>query len=120
MAIKLGMTSTQILEKVFPGVPRGYDPFTVDEFLDRVIKDYRLIEANALIDIKEIDNLNNQIEKLKKEKQELEIELGKYKERFSNIKESDNVTTDNIDLIKKINKYEKFLYSKGFKPDEIK
>ena len=52
----------------------------------------------------EIDALNAKVESLKKENQKLEIELGKYKERFSNIKASDEVTSDNINLIKQINK----------------
>ena len=29
-----------ILDKVFKGCPRGYDPMEVDEFLDAIIKDY--------------------------------------------------------------------------------
>ena len=120
MAIKLGLTSKEILDKVFPGVPRGYDPFMVDEYLDKVIKDYLLVENNVLEDKSFVTGLYEQIEKLKKEKQELEIELGKYRERFSNIKASDNVTSDNMNLIKTINKYEKFIYQLGYNPKSIK
>lgn len=120
MAIKLELNSKEILDKVFPGVPRGYDPFIVDEYLDKIIKDYLTVEANILEDSDVVKKLSDEIEELKKKKQELEIELGKYKERFSNIKASDNVTTDNIDLIKKVNKYERFLYNLGYNPKEIK
>ena len=120
MAIKLVMTSSKILEKVFPGAPRGYDPFLVDEFLDAILKDYQTIEANVLASKQEIDDLESKIKKLEEEKGKLEIELGKYKERFANIKESDNVTQDNMDLIKKINKYEKFIYKIGYNPHTIK
>ena len=120
MALKLVMTSQTILEKVFPSAPRGYDAFLVDEFLDGIIKDYITVENNYLTSKEELDSLNKSIEKLKKEKQDLEIELGKYKERFANIKEGDNVTTDNMDLLKKINKYETFIYKMGYNPKTIK
>ena len=120
MAIKLVLSSQEILDKVFPGAPRGYDPFIVDEYLDKIIKDYLLVEANVLEKTDYVENLLRENEKLKKEKQELEIELGKYKERFSNIKASDNVTTDNMELLKTINRYEKFIYNLGYNPKTIK
>lgn len=120
MALKLTLSSKEILEHVFPGAPRGYDPLKVDEFLDTILKDYHSVEANFLMKKEEIDALNAKVEALNKEKQKLEIELGKYKERFSNIKASDNVTSDNMDLIKKINKYEKFIYKLGYNPHTIK
>ena len=120
MAIKLTLSSKEILEKVFPGAPRGYDPLQVDEFLDKVLKDYVEIESNFLMKKEEIDALNAKVEALNKEKQKLEIELGKYKERFSNIKASDIVTSDNLDLLKKVNKYETFIYKLGYNPHTIK
>lgn len=120
MAIKLKLNSQEILDKVFPSAPRGYDAFSVDEYLDKIIKDYVLVEENVLEDASYVAKLLDDIDKLKKEKQDLEIEVGKYKERFSNIKESDNVTVDNINLIKTINKYERFLYNLGYNPKEIK
>ena len=120
MAVKLILSSKEILEHIFPGAPRGYDPLKVDEFLDIVLKDYHEIENNYLMKKEEIDALNAKVEALNKEKQKLEIELGKYKERFSNIKASDTVTSDNIDLIKKINKYETFIYKLGYNPHTIK
>ena len=120
MAIKLTLSSKEILEKTFVGAPRGYDPFLVDEYLDQIIKDYLVVENNFLMKKEEIDALNAKLEKLNKEKQDLEIELGKYKERFSNIKTTDVVTPDNIELIKKINKYEKFIYKMGYNPHTIK
>ena len=120
MAVKLTLSSKEILEKVFPGAPRGYDPLKVDEYLDAIIKDYIEIESNYLVTKAEYDALNAKVETLNKEKQKLEIELGKYKERFSNIKASDTVTSDNMDLIKKINKYETFIYKMGYNPHTIK
>ncbi len=120
MAIKLVLSSDEILNKVFPTAPRGYNAFEVDEFLDRIIKDYETLEANCLMSSQEIGMLNERIANLEKEKHNLEIELGKYKNRFNNVKPDDNVTEENIHLIKKINAYEKFLWNHGYNPSTIK
>ena len=120
MAVQLKLSSKEILEKKFPGTPRGYNPLLVDEYLDEIIKDYLTIENNALLPIEEVDKLKKQNESLKEKVKELEIENGKYKARLANIKESDNVSSDNMDLVKKINKYEKFLFNHGFNPNNIK
>ncbi len=120
MEVKLLLTSREILEKEFRAVPRGYDALEVDQFLDKVLSDYHKIEENSLVDRKEIDSLKAEIASLKVEKHDLEIELGKFKSRVSNIRETDNVNTSNIELIKKINRYEKFLYNHGFQPENIK
>ena len=50
----------------------------------------------------------------------MEIELGKFKAKYSKIKPTDNVTDDNINLIKRINTLETFLWQNGFNPHNIK
>lgn len=120
MAIKLTLSAEEILRKVFKISPKGYDAFEVDEYLDRVLRDYRVVEANYLMEAREIDSLKSRIAKLENEKSLLEIELGKYKNRLNNIKDNDNVTEENIDLVKKINAYEKFLWNHGYNPNTIK
>lgn len=120
MAIKLALNSETILNKVFKGVPRGYDPYDVDKFLDKVLEDYRTIEANYIMSKKEIDGLNQKIFDLNQQIKNLEIELGRYKSKFDNIKPDDNVNNDNLDLLKKINAYERFLWNNGFNPNNIK
>ncbi len=120
MAIKLVLTSKEILQKVFPISPKGYDAFEVDEYLDRVLKDYQTIENNCLMETREIEQLKKRIEELEKENQQLSIENSKYKNRFANVKEDDKVNENNIHLIKKINAYEKFLWNHGFNPSTIK
>lgn len=117
--IKLKLTSTQILDQVFPGKPRGYDPLVVDQYLDKIIQDYVTVENNVLMMKKEVDDYILKIKDLEKEKKNLEIELSKYKSRFAYIKESNNVTSDNLDLLKKIHAYEVFLYQHGFSPEDI-
>ncbi len=120
MAIKLKLNSKEILEMKFPNVPRGYDPLYVDEYLDKVIRDYKLVEANCLVENSEIDSLNAKITALEKEIENLKIENEKYASRLKDINENDNVSIDNIDLVKRINVLEKFLYQHGYIPSQIK
>ena len=120
MAIKLNLNSQEILEMKFPNVPRGYDPLYVDEYLDKVIRDYKLVEANHLLESSEHDALKGRIAALEKELEELKIENEKYASRLKDIKDNDNVSMDNIDLVKRINVLEKFLYQHGYIPSQIK
>ena len=57
MAIKLVLTAEQIGNKIFKGVPRGYDPYEVDKFLDQIILDYERVEDNYLATTTEIEGL---------------------------------------------------------------
>ena len=120
MAIKLVLSSEQIGNKIFKGVPRGYDPYEVDKFLDQIILDYERVESNYLATESEIEGMKKRIATLEKEKADLEIELGKYKTKYAKIKPTDNVTDDNINLIKRINTLETFLWQNGFNPHNIK
>ena len=120
MAIKLKLNSKEILETQFPNVPRGYDPLFVDEYLDKIIRDYKIVEANCLLEEKEVTNFKERIEELEKENGELKISISKLESRLKDINENDNVTVDNIELLKRINVLERFLYQHGYMPDKIK
>ena len=120
MAIKLTLNSKEILEKEFANVPRGYDPLSVDEFLDKIRRDYKVVEANFLVERRDIENLRDKINRLEAENNDLKIKVSQYEGRLKDIKDTDVVSMDNIELIKKINRYEKFLYQHGFIPDNIK
>ncbi len=120
MAIKLVLSSKEIGDKIFKGVPRGYDPYEVDAFLDQIIADYVKVESNYLASQKEMDELNTKIKRLEEERHYLEIELSKIKSRYANVKPTDAVTDDNINLIKRINTLERFLWRNGFNPSNIK
>ena len=65
----------------------------------------------------EMKEKNRQLEK---DKRILEVDLEKYKAKFANIKSSDNVNSDNIELVRRNNVLEKFLWAHGFNPDTIK
>ena len=120
MAIKLVLSSEQIGNKIFKGVPRGYDPYEVDKFLDQIIMDYERVEANYLMGKSELDRLSSKIRNLEEANSKLEIELGSYKLKNKNLKPTDAVTDDNINLIKRINALETFLWRNGFNPNDIK
>ena len=117
---KLKLNHSDILDKKFSPSESGYDAYEVDSFLDKILEDYEFIEKNELLLIEELEALNKKIKELTDNKKELEIELTKFKSRFQNIKDCDNVTTDNIELLKKINVYEKYLYEKGVDPTKLK
>ena len=120
MSVKLGLTSKQILDKTFQGATPGYNPLQVDQYLDRIIRDYTIVEANYLLEAKEVDSLHERNDYLEEENKKLVVDNEKLKARLSNIKSTDNVTKDNVDLLRRINSLEKFLYEKGFDPTKIK
>ena len=121
MAVKLFLNSQSIINHVFPvNSKNSYDATEVDKFLDVIIQDYRLVETSTLIQTKEYEAMKEKIKILEKDKRHLEVELEKYKARFANIKSDDNVTTDNIEYISRINTLERFLWAHGFNPDTIK
>ena len=70
MAIKLVLSAEQIGNKIFKGVPRGYDPYEVDKFLDQIIMDYERVESNYLASSTEIE--------------ETYYHFGKRKSRYGN------------------------------------
>ena len=121
MAVKLFLNSQTIMNHVFPVTSKNsYDATEVDKFLDVIIQDYRLVETSTLMQTKEFEALKAKTKQLEKDKRNLEVELEKYKARFANIKSDDNVTTDNIEYISRINTLERFLWAHGFNPDTIK
>ena len=121
MAVKLFLNSQTIINHVFPVTSKNsYDATEVDKFLDVIIQDYRLVETSTLMQTKEYEALKTKNKQLEKDKRNLEVELEKYKARFANIKSDDNVTTDNIEYISRINTLERFLWAHGFNPDTIK
>ena len=121
MAVKLFLNSQTIINHVFPIVGKNaYDATEVDKFLDAIIQDYRVVEDNALVLKKEYEVLKDKARNLEQEKRNLEVDLERYKAKFANIKSSDNVNSDNIELVRRINALEKFLWAHGFNPDTIK
>lgn len=118
--IKLNLTSQDILNKQFKPSKSGYDSYEVDEFLDNIINDYRLVEKNMLIKKKQYDDLLKLYHETKEQKDKLEIKNRSYEDKLKDISDTSKVTIDNIDLIKKIDRYERFLWKQGINPNNIK
>ncbi len=118
--IKLNLTSQDILNKQFKPSKSGYDSYEVDEFLDNIINDYRLVEKNMLLKKKQYDDLLKQFHETKEQKDKLEIKNRSYEDKLKDINDTSKVTIDNIDLIKKIDRYERFLWKQGINPNNIK
>lgn len=112
--------SNNLLELKFTKNVKGYDAYQVDTTLDKVINDYRYYE-NFYIKAKEyIAQLESDIKKMRDELRKKDVEIAKYEKRFEGIKSQTNVTSENIDLLKRINQLEKALYARGLDPSKIK
>ena len=120
MAIKLNFDSSMILEKQFDGQLRGYNALQVDKFLDMIIKDYKIIEENCLVEKNIVEQLKKENAELQKQLDDAKVENSRMKSRVGGIKDSNSVSNENINNLKKIAAYEKFLYNHGYDPTKIK
>lgn len=117
---KLKLSSSELLNKKFKGVRLGYDPLEVDMFLDKILSDYSFIETCKILSNTEFKELENKISDLEEKNKTLVIENASMRSKLLNIKDGDFVTKDNINLIKRINALEKFLFENGYDPSKIK
>ena len=120
MAIKLNLDSSMILEKQFDGQLRGYNALQVDKYLDMIIKDYKIIEENYLIEKEKLDQLKKENTELQRELDVAKVENSKMQSKVGGIRDSNSVSNENINNLKKIAAYEKFLYNHGYDPTKIK
>ncbi len=98
---KIALTMQNILEKDFKIDARGYRPQEVDQFLDRIIKDYVDFETTTKRLVTEIKALESENNKLKAEIRNLQASL--------DIAGSNKGVT-NVDLLKRISDLEKVVY----------
>ena len=105
---KILLTPNDILEQEFTIDVRGFRPQEVDEFLDRVIKDYN--EFNHIIkkQEKEIKLLTDDNAKLKQEMRRLKMIIDTAEDGASTQSRSVN----NVDLLRRISQLEKAVYGK--------
>lgn len=115
----ISLNATKILNKTFKPNGNGYDPDEVDEFLDKIIMDYRAFEKYYLESKKYIVELETNWRKEKEKISTLEVENARMKERLSGIKDSSAVNSTNIDLLNRITKLENELYKRGVNPNNI-
>ena len=118
--ISLQLNSKSILDKTFNSSTPGYNALEVDEFLDKIINDYKIVETNFLTNIKYVQSLANEIQQLKKTVETLDIENKSLKSKISGIGDVSKVNYTNIDMVKRINALEKALWKLGVNPTNIK
>ncbi len=117
--ITLSLDTRILLNKIFEPQTYGYNAQDVDEFLDLVINDYHIIENNYLLSKKTIDDMEKEISELKHKNEQLTIENKSMSNRLKGIKDNDEVNSSNIDLLKKIDRYERKLYKMGIDPKTV-
>jgi len=115
----ISLSANKILKEVFTPDVKGYDADQVDDFLDRVAKDYLAFEAYYDDSRKYIVDLETQLRKSREAVSALEVENAKLSKRLDGIKDSDSVTSDNIDLLQRISRLEKELFRLGVDPRKI-
>ena len=118
--ISLQLDSKIILDKVFNPSTPGYNALEVDEFLDKIISDYKIVESNFLANQKDVDNLTSEIQQLRKTIETLDIENKSLKSKISGISDVSKVNYTNIEMVKRINNLEKALWKLGVNPTNIK
>jgi DivIVA domain-containing protein len=122
--MKLYLNQFDILNKKFKKGVKGYDSDEVDDFLDKVLRDYRNFDTVCEEYDKSIVSLKRESETLKAEVRELNNELSIQKSKniaAKNLSHDDsNIYLDPIDLLEKCSKYEKKLYELGVDPSKIK
>ncbi|MCR5491129.1 MAG: DivIVA domain-containing protein [Bacilli bacterium] len=116
---QITLTADKILHKSFTPNVKGYDPDEVDDYLDRILRDYVAFDKWANESNKYIAELETQLRKARERAQELEVENAKMKSRLSGIKSTDRVTPENIDYVTRISRLETALYKLGVDPKKI-
>lgn len=102
---RIVLTSRDILEKEFKIDTRGYRPQEVDRFLDMIIKDYE--EMNSII-----RDLENEKKQLVEDNIQLKQEVRNLKTKLDVLANSENGTSTNADVLRRISKLEKIIYGK--------
>ncbi|MCQ2793324.1 MAG: DivIVA domain-containing protein [Bacilli bacterium] len=120
MAGKINFNSITLCDLKFAKNVKGYDAYQVDVALDRVIDDYHFYE-NFYKEAKDyIAKLESDVKKLRDETRKKDIEIARINKRIEGIKDKTNVSSENIDLLQRINALEKALYAKGIDPTKIR
>lgn len=139
LIIKQGMAETkilttkEILNKKFTKDVKGYDALEVDDFLDHIIKDYQVFQAEiarrdaALLEMQKqalarpAQNTSSELAEAKKRIHDLELENASYKNKLAGISSADpNLNAQNINYIKRIQALELFVWQLGYDPRTLK
>lgn len=102
---KLNLTPEEILNKEFNVDFKGYSPAEVDDFLDKVLEDYQIMEENVQQLLDAVSTLQDQVKSLTAKN----IELEGRKAAFDL---SNTTSYSSVDILKRISRLEEQLYNK--------
>ncbi len=119
---KTNLTSKELLEKKFSTTDRGYDPYEVDTYFDKIIEDYYKFEEIIALNGVDVNKIIKELDELRKANSELKEELEKEKNKWKYIsKDRKDIHIDNYELLQRIGKLEMLIYEKlHINPDDIK
>jgi len=122
MGYKLQLGSVDILNRQFRPNVKGYDPLEVDQFLDKVLEEFRRYEQFALEELPALEKAGAQLEQAKNRIHALEVEVAVLSEKLSGLNARDTTTVNrtNLDLHQRISALEKALYKLGQDPTKIR
>lgn len=118
--IALALSSSDLLGKQFPFSNPGYDPLEVDEYLDRVIRDYRTVEGNALLDRAYLAGREKEIAALRKKVAELEVANSSLSAKVGKMGDLKGPGAPPLKLLKRIDALERALWKMGVNPTKIR
>ena len=118
--MKLDLNAHEILNKKFKQTPNGYDPDEVDNFLDRILADYKKVENEISLSESEVTTLKRENETLKSNLRAKDAELSVAKSKNSAMSGNKNQPLDNLVLLQRCSAYEKKLFELGIDPSKIK
>lgn len=119
MALKLILDANKIYHKEFQGTKPGYDALQVDTFLDFVIRDYQSMDDYVKKTEQKEKELNDKIDFLNSKLRNVEAENETLKAKFGNIQPDNVPSLNNLELVKRISKYEEALKKAGIDPKTI-
>ena len=102
---KIYLTPQEILDKEFKIDARGSRPQEVDKYLDMVIRDY-----TEFINI--IKRSEREIKDLREDNAKLKAEIRTLREQLVASESSNENTTNNVDLLRRISQLEKVVFGK--------
>lgn len=120
MDLDLKLNSRKVIDKEFKGVKNGYEPLEVDKFLDIIVQDYVKMENASNEYKKTLEEYQRTLKVYKDRLDKLELNNAVLSKKMENIADNDNVSFNNIDLVKRIALLEQALSNAGIDPTKIK
>jgi len=122
MAYKLQLSGADILNRQFKANLKGYDALEVDQYLDRVLAEFRRYEKFVLEELPALEKAGEQLEKANARITALEVELAALSEKLNGLNKRDTTTINrtNLELHQRISALEKALYKLGEDPNKIR